>query len=404
MQGAPFLPSAAYLAVRRRWTFYEAVILSWALIAILKLTPPLHYFILSSMGRSTNLFPILLTPFLVLALWLVQTENSFAQKTLPNAKAIIDVVVTPKSNGLEVTMKGDGVILDYQSFRLEDPPRLVVDFPNMMSTYGKNKIQVGKPLLDDIRIGQHPEKVRFVFYFPGDQIPSYQTSWNGPQLKFLFLRPAPEAKVPEKTAIAITPPKPEKPALTPVVTPLPPVGKALAPKAEAPPEMKKEEGAKEKMAAAPEPQKPVPAPGVEPKPPGKPQAVPVSRPEEKPAIRTAEPPPEVNKEVKRDETAAGKPAPQKREAPPETKRDKDPVAAYRGKNISLDFKDADIRSVLRLISEISGRKIVADGDVQGKITIRLTNVPWDQALDVILEYHQWKKTEEGNTIRISNGD
>ncbi|MCX5909236.1 MAG: AMIN domain-containing protein [Deltaproteobacteria bacterium] len=348
------------------------------------------------MGRSTNLFSILLTP--------VPTENSFAQKALPNAKGIIDVVVTPKSNGLEVSMKGDGLILDYQSFRLEDPPRLVVDFPNMMNTYGKKKIHVGKPLLGDIRIGQHPEKVRFVFYFPGDKIPSYQTSWDGPQLKFLFLRPAPETKVPEKTATAITPPKPEKPAQTPAVPPPPQVGKALTPKAEAPPEMKKEEGAKEKMAAAPEPQKPLPAPGVERQAPEKPKAVPVSRPEEKPAVRTAEPPPEVPKEVKSDGTVAGKPAPQKREAPPETKRDKDSVAAYRGKNISLDVKDADIRSVLRLISEISGRRIVADGDVQGKITTRLTNVPWDQALDVILEYHQWKKTEEGNTIRISNGD
>jgi len=60
------------------------------------------------MDGSSNLFSILLTPLLILALWLVPTENSFAQKALPNAKALIDVVVTPKSNGLEVTMKEMG--------------------------------------------------------------------------------------------------------------------------------------------------------------------------------------------------------------------------------------------------------------------------------------------------------
>jgi type IV pilus assembly protein PilQ len=75
---------------------------------------------------------------------------------------------------------------------------------------------------------------------------------------------------------------------------------------------------------------------------------------------------------------------------------------YRGKKISLDFKDADIQNVLRLIAEVSQKNIVLSEAVKGKVTIRLLNVPWDMALDVILKTYALDKEELGpNILRIA---
>lgn len=57
---------------------------------------------------------------------------------------------------------------------------------------------------------------------------------------------------------------------------------------------------------------------------------------------------------------------------------------YTGRRISLDFKDVEIDDVLRLIAEVSDLNIIAGDEVNGKVTIRLVDVPWDQALDVVL--------------------
>jgi len=75
---------------------------------------------------------------------------------------------------------------------------------------------------------------------------------------------------------------------------------------------------------------------------------------------------------------------------------------YRGKRISLDFKDADIQNVLRLIAEVSNKNIVISDAVKGTVTIRLLNVPWDMALDVILKTYALEKEHLGpNILRIA---
>lgn len=77
---------------------------------------------------------------------------------------------------------------------------------------------------------------------------------------------------------------------------------------------------------------------------------------------------------------------------------------YGGQRISIDFQDANIRSVFRLLSEISGRNIVSAEDVKGSVTITLKNVPWDQALDTILSLNSLTKMETGNVISIITQD
>ena len=74
---------------------------------------------------------------------------------------------------------------------------------------------------------------------------------------------------------------------------------------------------------------------------------------------------------------------------------KKPVA-----KVSFDFMDADIRNVLRVLTDISGKNIVLSDDVKGKITIKLDNVSWDEAMDIVIRNNDLAKVEEENIIRI----
>jgi len=74
---------------------------------------------------------------------------------------------------------------------------------------------------------------------------------------------------------------------------------------------------------------------------------------------------------------------------------------YVGRRISLDFKDVDIRDVLRLIADVSDLNIIAGDEVKGEVTIRLVDVPWDQALDVILLTKGLGFVRVGNVLRIA---
>ena len=77
---------------------------------------------------------------------------------------------------------------------------------------------------------------------------------------------------------------------------------------------------------------------------------------------------------------------------------------YAGQRISLDFKDADIKNVFRLLAEVSGLNIIVTLDVQKKVTVRLVDVPWDQALDLLVDTNGLGKEQMGNVVRISTTD
>jgi type IV pilus assembly protein PilQ len=81
-----------------------------------------------------------------------------------------------------------------------------------------------------------------------------------------------------------------------------------------------------------------------------------------------------------------------------------PEKVYTGRKLSLDFKDADIKNILRLIAEVSNLNIIAGDDVTGKVTMRLVDVPWDQALDIILQTRNLGMSRVGNVIRIAPVD
>jgi type IV pilus assembly protein PilQ len=89
-------------------------------------------------------------------------------------------------------------------------------------------------------------------------------------------------------------------------------------------------------------------------------------------------------------TAEANPAEQKKE--------------YKGERLTLNFQDIETRAVLQLLADASGQNIVVSDSVQGSVTLRLQNVPWDQALDIVLRTKGLDKRQEGNVIIVAPAD
>jgi type IV pilus secretin PilQ/predicted competence protein len=81
-----------------------------------------------------------------------------------------------------------------------------------------------------------------------------------------------------------------------------------------------------------------------------------------------------------------------------------PAGQYTGEPISVNLKDVDLRDFFRLIHEISGLNVVLDPAVKGNLTIVLDEVPWDQALDIVLQNNGLDKQLHGNVLRIATRD
>jgi type IV pilus assembly protein PilQ len=82
-----------------------------------------------------------------------------------------------------------------------------------------------------------------------------------------------------------------------------------------------------------------------------------------------------------------------------TAKGQDPV--YTGNRVTFNFQDIPVRSALQLIADISGLNLVASDSVGGSVTLRLVNVPWDQALDVVLRAKSLDKRRSGNVVWIA---
>ena len=77
------------------------------------------------------------------------------------------------------------------------------------------------------------------------------------------------------------------------------------------------------------------------------------------------------------------------------------VARYSGKPVTFNFQDVPVRTVLQLIADESNLNIVAADTVQGNVTLRLVNVPWDQALDLVLQAKSLDKRRSGNVVWVA---
>jgi type IV pilus assembly protein PilQ len=249
------------------------------------------------------------------------------------------VQATAGKDGVKVVITGNGTMVP-NTFMLEGK-RLVVDIPGASSKVKPSVIPVRKGGLDKVRVGQHAapdQKVRVVL-----DLTKQMNYTATPEDNKILIVMTPSAAAPAVAAAAAAPA----------------VEKAAAP-GNASPEQEKE------MAAVPAPSKETAAPE---------------------AAATAP-----VKTVKK-ETAAGRHA--------ET-ADLIGGGKYSGRRISLDLQDADLINVLRLFGDVANLNMIIAPDVKGRVTVRMVNIPWDQAMDIILKMNGLGYALEDNILRIAS--
>jgi len=289
----------------------------------------------------------------------------------PTEESLIElreIAVEPRDGGLAVQIKMSGPAA-YQTSLIDTPTRLVIDLESTSYAGRKTPLAVGMDPLRQIRGSQFKKGVARVVLELTRTV-GYRIE-EGPEGLTVVLEPSSTAaalvKAQDKpTEVAKAEPSPQevKPAeVKPSAEAAPPAPKAEAPKPMEPPagaktQPQEAEAKKETEVAAPQAEVPRPA------------AVPAPKP-------AATPPP-----IRLAQTAQTPPAPNG------------------SRLISLDFKDADILNILRILAAESGRNIVTGDDVRGKVSISLHNVPWEVALETVLEAKGLQKLERDNVMRI----
>lgn len=76
------------------------------------------------------------------------------------------------------------------------------------------------------------------------------------------------------------------------------------------------------------------------------------------------------------------------------------ASRWSGEPITMDFKDIDIKDFFRFIADLSGMNLILDPDVKGSVTVKLTEVPWDQALDLVCRMNGLGYEIEGNALSV----
>jgi type IV pilus secretin PilQ/predicted competence protein len=281
-----------------------------------------------------------------------------------------DVTVSSQPDSVTVLVKTSGEP-KYQAELMDHPYRLVVDFDGTSYGWRKTPLSVDADPLKQIRGSQYKRDVaRVVVELTRNVGYAIREESNG---LAIVIPTAPGAARPAtaEPVMATAKPVAPKPVATPA--PKPQVTAALAVKPETPkaeavkPETPKAE------AVRPDPMQP---------PSARAEAAPVPA---LPQIAQAQVPPAP--------TAPPAPAPIVQPAPGGGPR-----------LISLDFKDADVVNLLRILAAESGRNVVIGEDVKGKMSITLRNVPWDLALDTVLEAKSLVKIERDNVLRIVSQD
>lgn len=256
------------------------------------------------------------------------------------ARTMSKVEVQRGEGEATVIIIGDGEFS--YDIRLLSRDRLIVDLLNVESLLLRRVLPIDHPLLKRIRIGRHPHMTRLVFDLP--QPAEYLVQPGSNQL-----------------AVRLTP-SAAPPALDRLVT------------RTEPPNLQRRDVRRD--VRRPSPDRPVQYVRSLPS-----EAVPLS---ERLALAGSGPAlAQMSPEVK----AGGEPEPigQPR---------------YSGRRISLDFQGADISNVFRLIAEVSGFNIVVGETVKNKVTVKLVDVPWDQALDMLLKMNHLGMIREGNIVWI----
>lgn len=322
--------------------------------------------------------------------------------------------VTARLQGRDTVVRlgGDGAF-GYEAFLLADPPRWVVDLKGVRNASAPKSREVGVGPVSRVRVSQfrsEPEPVtRIVLDLSRPDVPELVADGTGLSVVF-HGEPATEPEVraeAERPAGTISierssPPPAASPARTEpevaAVTP-PAAGSYEAHEADDPAE------AVVPVASAAAPATTTPAP-VTPAP--APEIVAAS-----PEVRPVTPPAPARAPTAEDRALveAAEALLAQQEAGGQTRDLGNPYEArvigsgekqYTGEPITLNLKDADVKDTLQKFSELTGLNIVLDPEVRGTVTVSLTDIPWDQALELILKINGLGYVLEGNVMRIAS--
>jgi len=291
--------------------------------------------------------------------------------------------IAPSPDGLLVQFKAKGTLSPHVA-TLDSPARIVVDLPNTALATAQTHIAVGHDGVKDVRIGADGQGKTRVVIDLSSSCRHEIVAGSGGGLALRIQEQAP----PSQSARKAAPPKPlaESPAAAPASA-------AVPPSVSTPTEV-----------AFVEPQYSV-KPAAPPAPADKAQEA-ASRFADKTAAelvaltsnaamqdsgksdapKTAQP--AVNMAAEQKEQMAQRPAATN-------------GAKYTGEPISVNLKDVDLKDFFRLIHEISGLNVVLDPNIHGTLTIVLDDVPWDQALDIVLKNNDLSRQLDGNVLRIA---
>ncbi|MGE5347397.1 MAG: type IV pilus secretin PilQ [Acidithiobacillales bacterium] len=350
---------------------------------------------------------------------------------------------------LTIVLSGDGSFA-YDTFVLSNPPRFVIDLPDVLNAAGKKSQNVQVPSLSRVRVSQfrgRPDPVtRVVFDLTRSGVEPVIAA-SGGSLAVTFRSTGPSVPSPAPGSEAKARPSevsaPETSALSspPAATAAP----AGAPAAGSYEKHETEDPAEKVVPPAPAAASVAePGPAANAEPPVPPSAKTAGSEPAAPATAAAadapvpvkvEAPPRIvatSPEVQAVKERPPKPAPARAKASsaedqalveaaeallnqqPAGTQSKELKSAfetktlgagerqYTGDPITLNLKDADIKDTLQRFSELTQLNIVLDPDVRGTVTVSLTDVPWDQALELILKINQLGYVIEGNVMRIAS--
>ncbi|HEX2062651.1 MAG TPA: type IV pilus secretin PilQ, partial [Thermoanaerobaculia bacterium] len=302
---------------------------------------------------------------------------------LPRARAVKRIGATTKDGNVEVRITGDGQ-LEYKAFRLESPSRLVIDLQGVKNTAKQNSISVDDDVVQRVRVAQfQPNVARVVVDL--SQKSEYDIATVGDEIRIAF---GANAQASKQVAPAYVPPAPAPaPEPEPVkVAEKPKVLESLKP---APADIPSQVPT---IAETKPPSWKVPEPASQ-----------GARSRISPAVDQAPPPTQQQQEdVFSDATVQQQPQSAVTTAQSLTgsRTLSTTQRVFNGEPISLNLKDADIKDVLRTFAELTGLNIAVDPGVTGAVTVDFVDVPWDQALDLILRQNGLTFVLEGNVMRI----
>ena len=334
--------------------------------------------------------------------YILENEKIQELKNREGRRIFLDSIDISEQNdriNISANLTGQAVS---QVFALDNPLRLVVDLLDTIFAGSSSVRQVGKHGVERVRASQfqlaNPYTItRLVFDLTEPKYYALDASKNG--VSITFYETSPKESIPTSA-----PPLPELD--DPISTP----PEAVAP---APAETEEKEAEKETPVSMPtEPPQETNPPKTESQP-NSGAGVGVEKESEKPKKQEFLPAPEKN-------TASSPPPAAKPPVSPPVANEKngslsakarqeqfqprtiaEPEETYQGEILSFKFKDADLRDVVLYLGEFAGLNVVFDPEVRGTVTVDLKDVPWDQALDVILRVNKRGKTLEGNILRIA---